>query len=133
MNYETGRIKARVSFEGKMTEADPATGTRAFEYGYGTGSLSGGIKRLGEVADALADYVKRVQPESIGFSAGSPGLQKLYDKVAPRLAKQLGGKLVKQKAEPIEGYSADASGLTAQFLEGEYLIKFPKPRNWNKK
>ncbi|HEY6022065.1 MAG TPA: hypothetical protein VIY48_20010 [Candidatus Paceibacterota bacterium] len=64
------------------------------------------LNNLGDAFRAVQDYVAKNRPKSIGFSAATQSHQKLYDKVAPKLADQLGGTLV-QGTKP-----------------GTYVIKF---------
>jgi hypothetical protein len=94
-----GKLTSVVNFGGKGSE-------NILAYGAPTGSLKGGVNRLGEVFQSVESFVSRVRPRSLSFSAGSPGLKALYDRAAPQMAKRLGGKL-------------------EQALDGIYEITFP--------
>jgi len=51
------------------------------------------VSRLSDVFRAMHHYVQTEKPDTIHWSAGSDSLMRVYDKVAPLIAKQLGGTL----------------------------------------
>lgn len=88
-NYrrKTGGLRADFGFHDESRKG----------FGFGMSNPKAGIQRLGEVADSIREYVGKVQPEKVTFSAASKSLEKLYDRMAPRLAKELGGELTTKK------------------------------------
>jgi hypothetical protein len=55
------------------------------------GSTARSINRFSEVYTAVKDYLKNYGADRLTFSAASDSHMKLYDRVAPLMAKQLGG------------------------------------------
>jgi hypothetical protein len=88
--YKTpgGRLESSVSFN-SLKQGRPS-----YDYGeHGGGSMRQTLKRLNAVMGDVHQFVSKVKPQSIEFEAASLNLQRLYDKVAPRMAEQLGGRL----------------------------------------
>lgn len=79
---------------------------RAAGGGGGRGSTRRGIQRFSDVFDAVRDYVTKFQPGRIKFTGATGAHDRLYDRVAPMMAKELGG------------------DLTIPY-PGQYLITFP--------
>jgi hypothetical protein len=61
--------------------------------GMGEPSTGRSLKRFSEVFTALKNFTTTHKPKQIDFVALSPSHQKLYDKVAPKIAEELGGTL----------------------------------------
>lgn len=115
-----GTVDATINFSHGAEMAEKIANGSMDVFGYASMSMKGGMQRLGEVADGLMEYVSLVQPRSVTYSAGSSGLAKLYDRVTPKLAKQLGGR-VKPK---------EKSGTGIDFQE--YTIEFDTAKKWSK-
>lgn len=89
------------------------SGTKKLPHGSPAPSMKEGLARLGEVFSSAESLVTKVRPQKLTFQAGSPALQRLYDRVAPKLAERLGGKL----------FSKD----------GNYTVTLPGARKFTKK
>jgi hypothetical protein len=70
-------------------------------------STKRGIERFSDVFSAVKDYVSRFQPRELRFTAATSGHGRVYDRVAPLMAKELGGAL-------------------HSTMSGEYIITLPE-------
>ena len=88
----SGRTVSTVTPSGRAVEfksmGDPGRTEVLFHGSRGT-SLKGGIGKLSDVYRAVKSYVDTFQPRTLEFVAATRSHQNVYDRLAPRMAREL--------------------------------------------
>jgi hypothetical protein len=80
---------------------DPGTVDVMFDApeGVARGSTKRGINRFEEAYSAVKDYVQGFNPDRLRFTGLTEGHDKIYNRVAPKMAEDLGGRLTMPRSE----------------------------------
>jgi hypothetical protein len=104
--------------------------SNVFNYGNPIG-WNQGLSRLNGVKDSLYTMLPKLNPDSFGFTAGSPVLNPLYDRAAAKLAKDFGGKMETPNDEFLRAYTINFPNRPPEGTDpalNELLHKFFRPK-----